>query len=551
MKRILTLILVLFMCAAVLFSCTILPEIYDPANSAADDLDSSDSGDVFDDMENSDIEDSSDSGDASDDMENSDSEDSSDNGDSSDSGDVSGDIGGSENGGGSNNDNDVIDPAEDDIGEYDFDGANFTILTRSETNYEYVGDIESVDRISKAVYERNQAVADRFNVNILTDERKGGYDTRDEFVTAVRSEYMSPTSAYDLISTHSVYLGWFGVEGILTDLSALPEIDLTKEYWGQSLYDELNIDGTCYIMIGDIGHTLYEYMSVMFVNTNILEEYRIIDDGINGIYDMVDDGTWTWEALYNLSKDYGSDTENESYGLLFNTHAMRAGIMSQDVNLYQRGENGRFMMESTASNRLIKSVENLSQFFAKTNMYFAEGWGTDENLLNPIFTSNHALFYGQTLGQSSKFVSDMQDGYAVLPLPKYDNFQEKYYTICREQVTAVGVMNNTKDKEMSGVITQALAKYGSEIVTPEYYERALKYRYNSDPRCPDMLELIRSGLTIFAPATFYETGIDIDMFRNIIVTGSNEGIASRYESYVQRGNEELSDFYELIDKLKK
>ncbi len=485
MKKVLTLILALLMCTAVLFSCTTQPGNNDPAES--------------------------------------------------------------------NNGGDVSDPTDEgeDIGEYNFGGVNFTILARENTNYEHVGDIGSTDSISKAVYERNQTVANRFNVKLLTVEKEGGYDTRDEFVTAVRTEHMSPTGAYDLISTHSVYLGWLGTEGALTDLSKLPEINLTRSYWNQNLYDELNVDGTCFIMIGDIGHTVYEYMSVMFVNTEILERDQIIEGGIDGVYDMIDKGTWTWEALYNMSRDYGSGTEDQSYGLLFNTHAMRAALISQEGYLYTRGENGRFMMESTASNRLIKSVENLSQFFTRTNMYFAEGWGTEETVLNPIFTAGSALFYGQTLGQSSKFASEMQDGYAVLPLPKYDSFQDEYYTICRDTVTAVGVMTQTKDKEMSGVITQALAKYGSEIVTPEYYEKALKHRYNSDPRCPEMLELIRSSLTISAPATFYETGIDSDMFKATVMSGSNEGIASTYESYVQRGNSELQSFYATVDSLKK
>ncbi len=437
----------------------------------------------------------------------------------------------------------------EELGNHNFGGADFTILTRSETSYEHIGDLGG-DSVSQAVYQRNLVVSERFGVNIKTVDITGGYDNRSDFVTALRAEHMTSTGAYDLVSTHSVYLGWLGSEGILADLSALPSVDLTKEYWNQNLYNELNVDGSCYIMIGDIGHTLYEYMSVMFVNTDILAQNNFVEGGIDGLYNMVDAGAWTWEQLYTMSRSYGNGAEDSKYGLLFNTHAMRAAMISQDAGIYKRGEDGRFKLELAANEHLINAVNNLSRLFAQPNMYFANGWGTEETELNPMFTQGTALFYGQTLGQSAKFATDMGEGYAVLPLPKYDEFQSDYYTICRDTVTAVAVMENTKNKEMSGVVTQALALYGSQYVTPEYYEKALKYRYAADPRCPEILEKIRASLTIEAPPTFYETGIDSDMFKDIIMSGSNVGVASKYESYVSQGNGELKNFYTQIDFLR-
>ncbi len=443
----------------------------------------------------------------------------------------------------------------DDIGDYNFGGADFTILTRKETSYEHIGAVGN-EGVSQAVYSRNLAVSERFGVNIKTVEMVGAYDDHADYVTAVRAEHMSSSGAYDLLSTHSVYLGWLGQEGILADLSKLPEIDFTKAYWNQNLYNELNIDGSCYIMIGDIGHTTYEYMSVMFVNTTILEENQLVANGINGLYDMVDVGKWTWEAMFNMSKAYGlgehtGNVDTDKYGLLFNPHAMRAGLVAQEASVYQRNDDGRFIMPAEASEHLVNSVLNLSRFFAQPNMYFPEGvWNFGQTELNPKFISGRALFYGQILGESKNFATDMGEGYAVLPLPKYDEFQGNYYTICADEVSAVAIMENTENKEMSGVVTQALALYGSQYVTPEYYEKALKYRYANDPRCPEILEKIRASLTIEAVPTFYETGIDSDMFANIVRLGESEGIASRYAEYSTSGNTQLETFYTSIDILR-
>ncbi len=445
-------------------------------------------------------------------------------------------------------------PSGDGLEGYDFGGETFNILTRSETSYEHEGN-GSGDTVEQAVYRRNEAVSNRFGVTIGIKSVTGGYDNRDDFVTAVRAEQMTSTKAYDLLSTHSVYLGWFVGEDTLIDLASLPGIDVKKEYWNQNLYNELNIDGSCYILIGDIGYTLYEYISVMFANTDILDRNEgLVEGGIEGIYDMIDEGTWTWGALYEIASKYGDGSAeggDGNYGLLFNTHAMRAAMVAQDAVLFERNaENNRFYMPSVASDHLVNAVQNLSLFFSGDNAYFVNDWGTGEKELNPIFSQGMALFYGQILGHSQTISEGLGNKFTVLPLPKFDTFQSNYYTICRDTVTAVAVMNVVKDKTMSGVITQALCMYGAKEVTPEYYEKALKLRYLNDPKCAAMLDVIRNSLTIVAVPTYFETGIDIDMFREIVMNGTKEGISGKYGGYVSEGNTLIENFYKKIEAIK-
>ena len=441
--------------------------------------------------------------------------------------------------------------ADDGIGEYDFGGADFTILARKETNYEHVGSLGG-DTVSQKVFERNETVKSRFNINLKVMELEGSYGRKESMITAMRAENMSPTGAYDLVSTHSVYLGWMGMEGLTYDMATLPEIDFSKSYWNQNLYNELNVDGSVYMMVGDIGHTLYEYITVMFVNTNVLENNSVVENGMNGLYEIVENGQWTWEKCYQLAENIG-DGET-SYGLLMNVHAMRASLIAQDVHVFTRdGDTNRFYMETSANEHTIKAVENLSKFFAKPNMYFAavgNNWDCAETELNPIFAADGAVFYTQMLGQAMNLQERMGTGYSIIPLPKYDEFQTDYYTICRDTVTGVSVLRCTKNPEMSGVITQALCMYGSELVTPEYYEKALKYRYNNDPKSIEMLDKIRDSLTIEAVPTYFETGIDADIFYPIISNGQYEGIASVWEGQQVQGNNLINNFYEQIDALR-
>lgn len=439
---------------------------------------------------------------------------------------------------------------DDEIGKYDFKGAEFNIFTRSETSYEHDGSY-GTDMINQAIYDRNSAVEQRFNVLINIKSMAGDWYHQEDFITALRAESMAPTGAYDLVSTHSVYLGWMGAEGMMYDLTKLPEIDPTKSYWNQNLYRELNVDGACYMMIGDIGHTLYEYITVMFVNTGVLEDRQLIENDIQGLYELVDNGGWTWDVLYEMAKEVGDGVE--SYGLLMNTHALRASLVGEDVHIFTRdSQTNRFYMTSAATEHTIAAVEKLSKFFRQDNMYFtADGdWSCGEGELNPIFAAGGTLFYPQMLGQAMTIQESMGDNYSIVPLPKYDEFQSDYYTICRDTVTGVAVMNCAKDATMSGVITQALCYYASEYVTPEYYEKALKYRYNSDPKVVEILDMIRDSLTIEAVPTYFDTGIDADMFRDIIKNGKTEGVASTWLDYQSQGNTLIQKFYVLMDAMK-
>jgi maltose-binding protein MalE len=144
------------------------------------------------------------------------------------------------------------DPNADTFEEYDFNEEEFTILTRTETKYEFSGAGLAGDTIDRAVYQRNHQVQERFNVSLKVVDKTGGWDQRNDFLAIVRAEAMGGQGGYDMVSTHSVYLGWMTVEGLATDMSTLPEMDFTKSWWNQNLYEEVNINGHVYFMLGDI-----------------------------------------------------------------------------------------------------------------------------------------------------------------------------------------------------------------------------------------------------------------------------------------------------------
>jgi hypothetical protein len=82
----------------------------------------------------------------------------------------------------------------------------------------------------------------------------------------------------------------------------------------------------------------------------------------------------------------------------------------------------------------------------------------------------------------------------VLPLPKYDTAQSRYMTMA-DYHCPFAVVPTTANRELTGFCATALAAYGRELITPAYYETALKTRYADTQRDADMIELTMEGLT--------------------------------------------------------
>ena len=401
--------------------------------------------------------------------------------------------------------------------------------------------------LDRAIYKRNYNVANRFNANLEIVTRPGGWGERDQFLSVVRAEAMGGDGGYDLVSTHSVYLGWMTVEGLAYDMATLPEMDFSKAWWNQNLYDEVNINGHVYFMLGDICTTTYEYMQVVFFNENMFDDY--FDEGVDVIYDMIQSGEWTWAECMTYAKAIGNDgDEVQKYGMATNIHSWHASFVSQEAYLYQRDANNELYLPNAPSEKLITVVEQMIDFYSNDNIMYHHDWSPGYDVLNPMFSGGQVLFYPQTLGEASKIAASMSaDAYGVIPLPKYDTFQEKYYTICRDTVSAVMVMTTTDVPEMCGVLTEALCMEGYNTVTPEYYEIVLKTRYFSEAKYAEILNIIRDGLTIIPVSNYVEDAPSFNMFHLLIIDGKKD-VVSTYGGELASAQNKLSSFYAKLKK---
>ena len=442
---------------------------------------------------------------------------------------------------------------DDTLPTIDYDEKEYRILSREATSYEFNPEKVSGETLGNAIYTRNELVKDRYNVVIAVDETPANWGDMEAFGAKYLTVVQSGWSPYAMVTGHfSVQMSCV-VQGYTYDLTEIEYIDMEKEWWSKQFYENAEINGKFYIAVGDIAHTLYEYMQVVFFNEALANNY--IKDATGtpiDLYDVVEAGDWTWENFKTYSLMVPHTTEDD-YGAILQGHAARGLVTSCEVELTEADKSGSFPIYSFPEVLPLRTTNFCDDFlgFVGTNaqIYFRKG-GISETEATKMFNTGKVLFYTQQLSEMLHIAEGLPFGneYGLLPLPKYDDSQLEYHTVMRDTVTGITVPKNIKDTEFVGIITEAMSMYSYQEVRPTYYDVMMDGRYMVNEKLSDMLDLLRETIEVdFIMAYNSVLGANpYSLLTNIYEYGNGVNFASNYEkqrSGYQNGIKTLYEFF--------
>ena len=149
--------------------------------------------------------------------------------------------------------------------------------------------------------------------------------------------------------------------------------------------------------------------------------------------------------------------------------------------------NGDEITIDLVSDRAVKVVEKLAQLMPKERM------DDRREYLNSTFKTGRAIFIQSYMGGSLR---DMEDDFAIIPLPKFDEAQEDYKCQINGWGACATAVPDNANIDESGFIMEALAYEAYGTVRPEIYDKLLKQKLARDERTTAMIDLIFSDLTI-------------------------------------------------------
>jgi len=190
-------------------------------------------------------------------------------------------------------------PAENaDYGGYTFrilgyDGAAKGIWQIAEIS-EIIAAEESGEPINDAIYRRNREVEALYNIEFgivpVTYPNRGDFAAK--FTKAVLAGEDLFDAAFLLGDSLPASLS---KNNMCHDLMSIPSLDLSAGWWDQNSIKGMSIGGKVNAVIGDVNLYSATAPQAIFANKKLMQ-----DNEVGDLYEMVREGKWTWDAMYDI-----------------------------------------------------------------------------------------------------------------------------------------------------------------------------------------------------------------------------------------------------------
>lgn len=436
------------------------------------------------------------------------------------------------------------------LGSADYEGYNFHIFVHNTITNDFNAEDITGEPINDAMYQRVTTVQD--NANCVIDSIIVEADNRAGH-TPLGISVQAGTNDYDLACLSAYSACNALIAGYLQNLSNIPNLDLSQPWWDQYSVQECTFKDAVYMVTGDISIGDNKSTYCIYFNKNMAADYQLAN-----MYEMVDNGTWTIDNFKNLAAvvDANTDYDNDGnhvndpddiYGIYIWDDIMMGIVNASGIKCCTVDKDGMIQM-SLFSEKFVDAFNKFTTYAYDKDItcaYQRNGYAADYGQI--AFRECRALFFMQNLGAATEF-REMDDDFGILPLPKYDENQDRYYNSAASWALSLySVPKNAFNEEelaRTGYITQALAYESLYTLTPAYYEQTLQSKVSRDEDSSRMLDLIFSTRT-YDFGWYFEVGTYNEAIMNLLRSYSAD-VSSMYKKFEKVATKTLDKYNEKI-----
>ena len=166
-----------------------------------------------------------------------------------------------------------------------------------------------------------------------------------------------------------------------------------------------------------------------------------------------------------------------------------------------------------------------------------------------IFGEGRALFRTGAFSAVEKLKMNYAVNYGIVPMPKINVEQDKYYSYVSDNgtVSGVSILDTAPDVEFSAYMIEVNAVEGKNYLTPAYYERVLKLQSAQDEDTVRMLDIIFAN-TVYDVGRIYNFG-NISGILNDLVRDSSLDLTSALDAAKDSIEEAIRKVVEKYDQI--
>ncbi len=436
----------------------------------------------------------------------------------------------------------------------DWEGREFRVLGHLDTtntqfsNFEIYAEAENGEVVNDAIFRRNATVEDKYNVKITQDLQEGSHTALQTSILAGEDNYDLAFVMLDAISTPTL-------EGYFYDLYNVDNIDFDKEWWNPGVNESVEMGGKLFFTSSDFSLRDKSRAYIMINNRDMA-----VDFGLEPVVDLVREGKWTIDKMAEQARTVAADLDNDGmeavddrWGLGMDSYNGFALMCYATGNRIIESKNGSLELAMN-NEHMINSLEKIfditcdmdvsifcDDFSGKVDFSY---WSTMSN----TFYAGNLLFACAFPHSLQSYSANCNFDYGIVPMPKYDENQEKHLTLADRYCMLFAIPVSTPTPEFSGFMLEALSANSTDTSLYAYYETTCKTKYTYDPDSAEMLDTIFDGI-IYDIGFVMNVGGLRDVIANQLPKSKTNNFSSLYASKEASAQTALDKMLEKVAEL--
>lgn len=423
-----------------------------------------------------------------------------------------------------------------------FGGEKIKIISRADDDYYDEISIEAdevANVIDQSVFDREASVEEKIGVDIVNDKKTTGNQYA-QITDTIREHFRAGIDEYQIAVNNYYHSMDASLEDCFWNLAEIDTITLDMPWYSQYFVEEAALPNGLYFVTGDALLSRLRFVFATFFNKPLLESYSDVN-----VYKMVDDGAWTIDeqaaivaTIYEDADGSGTSDDGDVYGLgTFFILGVDPYWSAFELPLV--GRDGDTLVNVIDNDKMVTALEKLIDLFHNNSgTYIVPRNGADLELIDAMqmFSSNQFVFMtNRLLSVESEYLTDMENAYGILPMPKLDADQEDYYSYSHDLMSVIGIPGTVaeEDLEMIGTVIEELSAYSYNFTREAYFEIALKGRYARDEESRKTLDILVDNLRIDAGEIYSKLLGDIALEIRTLVKEGRTGWSTVHRSKVK------------------
>ena len=323
--------------------------------------------------------------------------------------------------------------------------------------------------LNDRVYSRNYVVEKRLNITIVTVPHTTSYKT------VLQNMYAAGYTEgdYDMVTGATRDAVQMGALGYVADIAQYEDINIFRPYWDQSYVDSFMIGDSLYSILGD-----YSVQGNIAASSICFNKDHIESLGLKNPYDLVYMHEWTVDKMLEYMDGFIQDVNSNAE---FDWDIDRFGISGWGSEsgysiFYGSGfrfclNNGNDMFIEYNRDLLYDIIDTNIDLWTRNGAYYNDSSQTAQHHIPfEIFSSGRGLFCDIQLKKISMFLTEMEDDYGILPVPKYNAEQDSYYSFVPFSVPILLIPRNDPNPTRTGHIIETICAASHDIINIILFE---------------------------------------------------------------------------------